>query len=131
MSGDERARFCQKCQLHVYNLSAMTREQAEELITEKEGKLCVKFFSRSDGTILTTDCPLGVKLVERIRRGLIWVLAGIAAALTLPRIVNWLIASTRSTGMITLKMTRQNPTQIASMSVNSDSSHISNNQRLE
>ena len=31
------------------------------IIKKKEGKLCVKFYQRSDGTMLTSDCPVGIK----------------------------------------------------------------------
>lgn len=59
MDGDQRVRFCQQCKLNVYNLSEMTKKDAEDLILEKEGKLCVRFYKRLDGTVLTRDCPLG------------------------------------------------------------------------
>jgi len=59
MRGDERARFCPSCAKNVYNLSAMTTVEAQSLIAEKEGKLCIRFFQREDGTMLTADCPLG------------------------------------------------------------------------
>jgi hypothetical protein len=55
MQGDERARFCQTCAKNVYNPSGMTRDQAENLI--REGDVCVRFYRRADGTILTDDCP--------------------------------------------------------------------------
>ncbi len=57
MSGDDRVRFCHDCRLNVYNLSAMTRAEAEALVREKEGRLCVRFYRRKDGTVLTRDCP--------------------------------------------------------------------------
>lgn len=64
MSGDEKRRFCGQCQLHVYNLSAMTDKEAAELLTGAEGeRLCVKFYRRYDGTVMTSNCPLGVKLL--------------------------------------------------------------------
>jgi hypothetical protein len=66
MSGDERSRFCSECRLHVYNLSAMTSQQAAALIREKEGNLCVRFYRRADGTLLTSDCPVGLR--QRLRR---------------------------------------------------------------
>jgi hypothetical protein len=70
MKGDDLSRFCGSCKLNVYNISAMTTEEAEALIIAKEGKLCVRFFRRTDGTILTKDCPKGLKMVrERIMRG--------------------------------------------------------------
>jgi len=61
MTGDEQARFCGSCRKNVYNLSAMTREAAEALVRSKEGDLCVRYFRRTDGTILTADCPVGVR----------------------------------------------------------------------
>jgi hypothetical protein len=59
MSGNERRRFCGKCQKHVYNLSAMTSDEAEALVFETEGRICVRFYRRADGTVLTQDCPVG------------------------------------------------------------------------
>lgn len=56
MQGDERVRFCDQCERHVYNLSAMTRGDAEAVIQEHEGRLCTRFYRRADGTIVTQDC---------------------------------------------------------------------------
>jgi len=66
MTGDDRVRYCQECQLNVYNLSDMTRAEAEQLIASREGRLCVRFYRRADGTILTRDCPTGLR--ARVRR---------------------------------------------------------------
>jgi hypothetical protein len=60
MKGDERQRFCDECRLNVYNLSAMTRQEAVDLVTRAEGRLCAGFWRRADGTILTRDCPVGI-----------------------------------------------------------------------
>jgi hypothetical protein len=65
MSGDERVRYCDSCSLHVYNLSGMTRREAEVLMTSTEGRLCVRFYRRADGTILTRNCPVGLSAVRR------------------------------------------------------------------
>ena len=59
MEGDDRVRFCPECELNVYNLSAMTEEQALALVQEREGRLCVRLYQREDGTVLTSDCPVG------------------------------------------------------------------------
>lgn len=67
MTGDERVRACGDCKKNVYNLSDMTRFEAEALIVEKEGKLCVRYFQRADGTILLKDCVIGVKRKRRRR----------------------------------------------------------------
>jgi hypothetical protein len=71
MAGDERARFCGQCQKHVYNLSAMTAEDAASVIHEKEGKLCVRFYRRMDGMMLTADCPVGARRVSRRLKGIL------------------------------------------------------------
>jgi hypothetical protein len=65
MSGDDRARFCGQCGKHVYNLSAMSQADAEALVNRTEGRLCVRFYRRSDGTMLTQDCPVGWRAARR------------------------------------------------------------------
>src|SRR5205814_4285456 len=65
MTGDDRSRFCGQCKLNVYNLSAMTEAEGEALIIEKEGKLCARIYRRYDGTVLTKDCPVGLRAVRR------------------------------------------------------------------
>ena len=77
MSGDERMRACGACNKNVYNLSNMTRDEAEALIIAKEGKLCVRYYQRTDGTIILKDCEVGVS--KRRKRKLI--AAGAAALL--------------------------------------------------
>jgi Ni2+-binding GTPase involved in maturation of urease and hydrogenase len=64
MLGDERKRYCGDCKLNVYNLSEMTKAQAENLIIESEGSLCVSFYRRADGTVLTKDCPVGWQKIK-------------------------------------------------------------------
>ncbi len=67
MYGDGRKRFCRDCKLNVYNLSGMTRYDAENLLRLSEGRLCVRYFLRADGTILTEDCPVGwAKIKQRV-----------------------------------------------------------------
>ena len=65
MSGDERVRFCQACDLHVYNISQMTRREATSLITKTEGRLCVRMYRRADGTVISRDCPVGLRAIRR------------------------------------------------------------------
>jgi hypothetical protein len=64
MPGDDRVRFCPDCRLNVYNLSAMTRPEAEALAARREGRLCVRFYRRADDTVLTQDCPRGLAAVR-------------------------------------------------------------------
>lgn len=65
MIGTERKRYCGECQLNVYNLSGMTRGEAENLVANAEGGLCVRYFKRADGTVLTADCPVGWKAFKK------------------------------------------------------------------
>jgi len=77
MTGDERTRHCGECQKNVYNLSGMTREEAEALLIERNGDLCVRYYRRHDGTILLADCAVGARRKSRNRR----IAAGAAALL--------------------------------------------------
>jgi hypothetical protein len=82
MQGDERVRFCAHCRLNVYNLSDMPRAEAEALIAEREGQLCVRFYRRRDGTVLTQDCPVGLRAAgRRVLRFAATLTAILAAAL--------------------------------------------------
>ena len=65
MTGGERVRFCSQCSLNVYNLSGMTKSAAERLVVQAEGRLCVRFYRRADGTILTKDCPVGLSALRK------------------------------------------------------------------
>jgi hypothetical protein len=65
MVGDERVRFCKQCSLNVYNLSSMSRREAEGLIARTEGRLCVRYYRRRDGTVLTKNCPVGLSAIKR------------------------------------------------------------------
>lgn len=65
MRGDGRVRFCEACRLNVYNLSAMTAVEAEALVSASEGRVCVRFYRRADGTVLTEDCPEGLRRWRR------------------------------------------------------------------
>lgn len=76
MTGDERVRHCARCDKDVFNLSDMSREQAERLIIERRGDLCARYYQRQDGTILLADCSVGLRQKRATR-----VLAAGAAAL--------------------------------------------------
>lgn len=65
MLGNDLVRFCGQCNKNVYNLSAMTRPQAEDLIRRLEGQLCARYYMRKDGTILTSDCPVGLRAFKQ------------------------------------------------------------------
>jgi hypothetical protein len=57
MTGNEQVRFCLHCSKHVNNLSEMTRKQALELVARSKGRLCVRYYRRSDGRVQTASTP--------------------------------------------------------------------------
>lgn len=70
MDGNEQVRHCGECKLTVYNLSAMTEIEIHRLLTKRaEQRVCVRFYRRADGTMLTQDCPKALKrLAKRVSK---------------------------------------------------------------
>lgn len=81
MTGDDRARFCGRCQQHVYDLSAMTTAEAEQFLAERTGRTCVRFYRRTDGTVLTADCPEGARRRRRQRLAIAGAALAVASSL--------------------------------------------------
>ncbi|MBL8679879.1 MAG: hypothetical protein JNK05_11970 [Myxococcales bacterium] len=80
MKGDDRVRFCGHCEKNVFNLSAMSRDEAEALILASGAKICVRMYRRADGTVLTEDCSVGVR--RKRRKQLAAALVGVSAMAT-------------------------------------------------
>lgn len=81
MVGDDRMRFCCTCSKNVYDLSAMTEDEAEAFLAVHldDEDACVRLYRRSDGRLLTMDCPVGAKKRHRAKVAL----AASAAAITI------------------------------------------------
>jgi hypothetical protein len=82
MAGDARVRHCTLCSLNVYNFAEMTRDEVRELLVRTEGRVCARLYRRADGTVLTRDCPTGLRALQR--RASRVAAALIAALLALP-----------------------------------------------
>lgn len=87
MTGDDGVRFCRICEQNVYNISALTADQAESLMRETEGNVCLRLYRRRDGTVMTSDCPPGAARAAWSRRrmliaGAFIMLAGVLGAAT-------------------------------------------------
>jgi hypothetical protein len=65
MAGDERVRHCTLCSLNVYNFAEMTCDEVRELLMRTEGRVCARLYRRADGTVLTRDCPTGLRALRR------------------------------------------------------------------
>jgi hypothetical protein len=91
MSGDERSRHCASCDKPVFNIAGMTGAEAEALLRTATGGhgLCVRFYRRADGTVMTADCPVGIAALRaKARRTAV----RIAAAVGLTSLVSWAAA---------------------------------------
>ena len=56
MSGSHRVRFCSQCKQSVFDVSSLSAHDAAQLIQESGGNLCVRFYRRLDGTLVTKEC---------------------------------------------------------------------------
>lgn len=65
MAGDERVRHCTLCSLNVYNFAEMTADEVRQLLVRTEGRVCARLYRRADGTVLTRDCPSGLRALRR------------------------------------------------------------------
>lgn len=82
MAGSSSVRHCRQCNLNVYNLSGMTRDEATKLIADHEGRLCVRFYRRADGAVLTKDCPIGLTAVRRRLARMVTAVTALVACLS-------------------------------------------------
>lgn len=68
MEGDDKVRFCNLCELNVFNLSGMSDKDAEALLRSKSAdpssRLCIALYRRADGTIITDNCPVGLRKIR-------------------------------------------------------------------
>lgn len=65
MRGTDQVRHCTHCAKNVYNLSNISRHEAADLIKKTEGKVCVRYYARPDGGVMTKDCAHSFK--KRVR----------------------------------------------------------------
>ena len=66
MEGDDRKRFCSRCEKHVYDLSQISQLEALQLIGDGNPNVCARVFRRPDGTIVTSQClAVGKKAIGR------------------------------------------------------------------
>ena len=65
MTGNDQVRFCEHCNLHVNNLSSMTRLDAMRLVARSQGRLCVRYIQTLDGGVLTKGVPEKLHRISR------------------------------------------------------------------
>ena len=65
MVGTDQFRFCEHCNLSVYNLAEMTRKDVERLIAKSQGRLCVRYQRRPDGSLQTLPAAQTLHRITR------------------------------------------------------------------
>ena len=65
MNGTDRIRHCNICGKNVFNISEMSRAEARTLIN-KEKQFCARIFVRKDGSVMTSDCPVGLRSIHKL-----------------------------------------------------------------
>jgi len=76
MQGNRKTRFCDQCELHVHNLSAMSPNKVEQLIARgRNERVCISYALRPDGNMMTQRDRLRYALHRPLRRALAWVFA--------------------------------------------------------
>ncbi len=65
MAGNDRMRFCEHCQLHVTDLSSLSRRDAMELAERAQGRLCVRFTTTPTGGAFTRTLPDKLYRIQR------------------------------------------------------------------
>jgi hypothetical protein len=53
MDGGAKRRFCEHCQLHVHNLSAMSERERRDFTAKTGGQGCISYLVRPDGTMIS------------------------------------------------------------------------------
>jgi len=61
---EEAIRFCGDCHKNVYDVSKMSAKETTLLLQKAEissASTCMQLYRRADGTVLTEDCPVGMR----------------------------------------------------------------------
>src|SRR5262249_45938028 len=64
MTGTDQVRHCAECNRQVYDLSKMTRRQAEHLIIITQGRFCARITRGPNGDVVTQEEP-GLHLITK------------------------------------------------------------------
>ena len=102
MQGDNSVRLCSGCNRNVYNISDMSKNEAETFLRKNSTSQCMRFFRRHDGTILTENCPKGLRTIQRRFQKVAVILAGLVSSFAFSEVVE-AQDSSDAAGSITLK----------------------------
>ena len=70
MVGDEKRRYCEHCQLHVHNLSAMTANERNEVLAPSPERKCISYLHRADANVPEGKAQLTLQSLSWLPRWL-------------------------------------------------------------
>lgn len=74
LTEEEAVRFCGECCKNVYDVASMSEVQTKLLLQKAaaagQGRVCLQLYRRADGTVITDDCPVGLRRVRNVYRRL-------------------------------------------------------------
>jgi hypothetical protein len=79
MKGDDRVRFCSGCSKNVFNLSDMSDLELEQFLQMNGANQCVRLFRRTDGKIMTDNCPRAFRLIRNKWRKFLHIASALVA----------------------------------------------------
>ncbi len=85
LTEEQAVRFCGDCKKKVYNIADMNAEEASMVLQRAQaagGSACVRLYRRADGTVITDDCPIGLRRVRDMWQRLKSTAAALAIVLT-------------------------------------------------
>jgi hypothetical protein len=75
MVGDEKRRYCEHCQLHVHNLSAMTASERSEVLAPGSEHKCISYLTRADANAPAGKAQLMLQSLSWLPRWLAVIVA--------------------------------------------------------
>jgi carboxypeptidase family protein len=63
MKGTDQIRYCSECQKYVYNLSEMTRREAEAILVNRGNQMCARLIRDLEGQTITVESLPPVRLL--------------------------------------------------------------------
>jgi hypothetical protein len=65
MKGTDQVRFCSDCQKYVYNLSEMTRREAETILATRGNQMCARLIRDLEGQTMTVESLPPIRLMSQ------------------------------------------------------------------
>jgi hypothetical protein len=72
MTGSDEVRFCSRCAKDIHNLSAMNRAEAEKLVKQSNGKICIRIEKNANGKLISAPPkPVQIKRQSAFAAGIL------------------------------------------------------------